>query len=382
MNRVFICGAFNFPRGGAASNYVQYFGMALRECGYEVHIVSIRNSEYSSPIYKGLIIDEVEYRLGKLGHYIDFKSGLNKAIINCLKAQKTGKGDIVIVYSHNLWLHKSVQFFGKKNDVKVGAVVVEYFSREQFSKEIDYVFYNKLMKKIIPSHDFILPISTYIEKKLSGGHAKQMVLPIMADPYEYEYKEKVKDGIRRFIFPAKGKMKDALENMILAIHEVLYELEVNVEFHFCGVKKEEICKVLKISDEERLDPRIIVHEWLEYKNLVELYQKMNFLLLARDINEMTKANFPSKVPEVMCYGVIPIASRVGDYTKYYLVDGENSILMDGCSIEEIKRKIMGSILLDNVTMCKLSLQAYYTAQEKFYYKKWINKIEDFLKVIK
>ena len=90
MNRVFICGAFNFPRGGAASNYVQYFGMALRECGYEVHIVSIRNSEYSSPIYKGLIIDEVEYRLGKLGHYIDFKSGLNKAIINCLKAQKTG----------------------------------------------------------------------------------------------------------------------------------------------------------------------------------------------------------------------------------------------------------------------------------------------------
>ena len=381
MNRVFICGAFSFPRGGAASNYVQYLGMALKECGYEVHIVSLKNSEYSGTSYKGLIINEIRYHLGKIKHHIDFKTGLNRTSINCLKSHKIEKDDIVIIYSHNLWLHQSVKSYCRKNGVEVGAVVVEYFSAEQFSKKIDYVLYQRLIKKVIPNYDFIFPISTYIEEKLSFGRARQMVLPIMADPYEYKHKEKVVEDTRRFIFPAKGKMKDALENMVLAIGEILRKPEADVEFHFCGVKKDDICKVLKISDEGKLDSRIIVHEWLEYKDLIELYQKMDFLLLARDINEMTKANFPSKVPEVMSYGVIPVASRVGDYTKFYLVNGENSILMDGCSVNEIKQTIEKCIKFDSNMIRKLSNQAYCTATDRFYYKKWIEKIDAFLKVI-
>lgn len=381
MNRVFICGALNFPRGGAASNYIQYFGLALLECGYEVHVISTRNGEYTKSSYKGLILDEIEYRSGKLWHHVDFKTGLTKAIIECLKTHKTRDGDIVIVYSHNLCLHKSVQSYCRENGVKIGAVVVEYFPEEQFVNKIDYILYKILMKKVIPCHDFIFPISTYIEEKLSGGRARQMVLPIMADPYEYERKEKVVDDTRRFIFPARGKMKDALGNMVLAIGEILGKQEADVEFHFCGVKTDEICKVLKISDKERLDSRIIVHEWLEYKDLIALYQKMDFLLLARDINEMTKANFPSKVPEVMCYGVIPIASKVGDYTKYYLTDGENSVLMDGCSVDEIKQTVEKCITFDNNTIHKLSNQAYCTATERFYYKNWVEKIDAFLKVI-
>lgn len=237
MNRVFICGAFNFPRGGAASNYVQYFGMALKECKYEVHIVTTKNEEYGELNYKGLIIDEIKYRTGRIKHYMDFITGAKKSILKCMIQNQVGNDDIVLVYSHNFWLHKGVQSFCQKKGIKVGAIVVEYFSKEQFSGKYEYLKYNKLMKKIMPNYDFILPISTYIEEKLSGGKAKQLVLPIMADPHEYEYKDKVVNDTRKFIFPAKGKMKDALENMVLAIGEVLRNSVTDVEFHFVVLKR-------------------------------------------------------------------------------------------------------------------------------------------------
>ena len=111
MNRVFICGAFNFPRGGAASNYVQYFGMALKECKYEVHIVTTKNEEYGELNYKGLIIDEIKYRTGRIKHYMDFITGAKKSILKCMIQNQVGNDDIVLVYSHNFWLHKGVRSF-------------------------------------------------------------------------------------------------------------------------------------------------------------------------------------------------------------------------------------------------------------------------------
>lgn len=104
---------------------------------------------------------------------------------------------------------------------------------------------------------------------------------------------------------------------------------------------------------------------MEYDELVKLYQQMHFLILARDINEMTKANFPSKVPELMCYGVIPIVSRVGDYTKYYLVSDRNSIIMDGCSKEVIKEAIKRCLQMSCESINNMSRNARETAEEKF-----------------
>ena len=381
MKRIFICGAFNFPRGGASSNYVQYLGMALSACDYEIHIVSTKNKEYRKAIYKELVIEEVTYRTGKLMHYLDFKTGAKDSILKCLRQNQVGTNDIVLVYSHNIYLHKAVQSYCRKKAIKAGAIVVEYFAREQFKGSFEYRQYNRLMKEIMPQYDFLFPISTYIKEKLSGGRAKQLVLPIMADPYEYKYEEKIVIGTRKFIFPAKGKMKDALENMVLAIGEILCNPEADVEFHFCGVKETEIRRILKITDAEAIDKRIILHGWLEYDELVKLYQQMHFLLLARDTNEMNKANFPSKVPELLCYGVIPIASKVGDYTKFYLENEKNSFIISGCEVEIIAQAIENAIRLDDRKLKEMSDCARVIACEKFSYTTWIGKISDFMRGI-
>lgn len=381
MNRIFICGAFNFPRGGASSNYVQYFGMALQKCGYEVHIVTTKNKEYSGTNYKDLVIDEIKYRNSRILHYFDFKTGARNAVLDCIRSYGINKNDILILYSHNLWFHKRIKSFCIGKKIKVGAVVVEYFSKEQFGCKLDFIFYDILTRKVLPQYDFVFPISTYIERKLSGGRAKQMVLPIMADPYEYAYMEKYVEGTRKFIFPAKGRMKDALENMVLAIRDILCDTTADAEFHFCGVKEKAIREIMQVPESQDLDKRIVLHGWLDYAELIKLYQEMHFLLLARETNEMTKANFPSKVPELLCYGVIPIASKVGDYTEYYLIDGRNSLLITGCEVETIKGAIEQAMQFDDDNLKRLSQAARKTACNLLNYEIWQPKIGEFLETI-
>ena len=75
----------------------------------------------------------------------------------------------------------------------------------------------------------------------------------------------------------------------------------------------------------KLSGVLVFHGRLEYAELLELYQNMDYLFLAREKNIITESNFPSKVPEMLVYGVIPVCSDVGDYTKLYLRTGENAI---------------------------------------------------------
>lgn len=61
---------------------------------------------------------------------------------------------------------------------------------------------------------------------------------------------------------------------------------------------------------EYLKSHTIIHDWLGHGELIALYQKMHFLVIARNVCQRTLANFPSKVPEVMSLGIVPVVSDV------------------------------------------------------------------------
>ena len=74
MNRVFICGYFNFPRGGAAANYVQSFAKVFLRLGKNVIVISNINPniKLEGNKYQEIQVENVQLREDKLGHYIDF----------------------------------------------------------------------------------------------------------------------------------------------------------------------------------------------------------------------------------------------------------------------------------------------------------------------
>ena len=80
MNRVFICGYFNFPRGGAAANYVQSLAKIFLTLGKKVIVVSNRNPNVSfeGNKYQEIQIENVQLRDDKFGHYMDFNFLMGK----------------------------------------------------------------------------------------------------------------------------------------------------------------------------------------------------------------------------------------------------------------------------------------------------------------
>ena len=117
---------------------------------------------------------------------------------------------------------------------------------------------------------------------------------------------------------------------------------------------------------------------MEYSDLIALYKQMDYLVLARFDNELTWANFPSKIPENMCYGIVPICSKVGDYTTYYLKNMVDSIFCEVGSKKRLVDAIRMGIKMPDDKFVAMHENSRKTAIEKFGYRNWASRIEDFL----
>ncbi len=373
----YICGYYNFPRGSASANYVQYLGLALKDIGYNIVLITnTNNDELSSFQHEhGDIFDIRSYsvRTGKIGHYIDMNYSIGRYIRKELSKSNLTPDDLLISYSFDKSVNEAVLSFASKFRIKSAVCVVELFAKEDFEPDrggIKYKKYKYTIDNLIPRFDIIFPISSFIEEYYRKKRCSVYRLPIMADPFEYEYQDRKGSDILRFVYPANGKMKDSLTNMVYSINS-FSDIDLDkMEFHFCGIKKSVIEGLLDERLKKRIGRTIVIHNWMKYKELVDLYRSVDFLFLARDVSQMTLANFPSKVPEAMCYGVIPVVSRVGDYIKLYLKDNENSIIFDGCNVDACQKAINRCLMMSHVQIARLRNASRQASIDIFYYKRW------------
>ncbi|WP_462410346.1 glycosyltransferase [Neobacillus sp. Marseille-QA0830] len=385
-NKAYIYGYFDFPRKGATSNYIQYLALAMMAIGYEpVVLIPARSKAQAEGIsFKGIRVEYIRLPENRFRHFFDFNFRLGTYFVNRLEKLGVQKGDILISYTFNGLDILPVLKLAQRSGAKAGACVTEYFSSDKFKKgklNWRYWRYEYTYSSIFPKLDFMFPISKYIAKKYENAHCKVMCLPIMADTSEYPFLGRSINNKIKIIYSANGGIKDSLEEMLEAISNLSKKELESLEFHITSVGRDIIEQISDKRINALLDDVIILHDWLEYDELIKLYQRMNFLLLAREENQMTLANFPSKVPEAMTHGVVPVVSRVGDYTKYYLKDGFDSIIFNGSSVDDCISAIRRVLSLSTEEYVELSLSARKTAVERFDYKNWLILIGNFLKSI-
>lgn len=376
--KIILCGLFRYPRGGATANYIQYLADALILADYDVVILSYVNPEFTDKIqfeYRNAKVIDLEYHseFNILNRLMNGKLFTTR-MVKILKSLNLTTNDMVVVSTMK---PISDAVFKAKNEFsfKTCGYPLEWFPREHFhdkkTAELRELEFQKNRR-----HDLIWPISHFIANELGSENSKLLVLPIMADIKEYKYKEKVFSGTYNFILPANGAMKDALEEMLLAVSELDPRYIKRMQFHLTGIKENRIISIIGIDGWNRIRNHVVVHDWMKYDELVQLYCECHYLLLARHTNQMTLANFPSKVPEVMTYGVVPIASRVGDYTKYYLCDQVNSIIMDGADVSVCKAALQEAIDMPYQEYLVLSDNARKCIEEKLDYHVWVQAIKE------
>lgn len=381
MRKVILCSDVDYPRGGAASNYLQYLALALQFAGYRVELMIWKNPEYLSKIeseggWKGMPLHDLPRPESKnrIVHHLMNVQFYPHYLKKSLAALDLKKGDVVFAYTNNVAIFRVLFGLRKKIGIRVAACPVEHFPKEHFTEK-QYRAYREYYDGCLPQVDLLFPISKAIRDYLAPAGKPMMLLPPMADVSEYAPSPKPV-GKRSIIFPANGMMKDALGQMLGAVIDLPDSLKANMEFHLCGVKPAVLESLLTPAEQIALKDLLTVHGWMEYDGLVDLYRSMHFLFIAREVSQMTLSNFPSKVPELLCHGVVPVASRVGEYTDGYLCDGENAIVFDGCDRVACRDALIRALSLTDAEYEALSAGAYETAKTKFDYTVWAPRLRE------
>lgn len=377
MRRVVITGLFKYPHGNATSNYVQNLADALLIAGYTVEIASRIDEDFSENY-------EFEYRNVKIHEIYDKRSPkFVRRLVNGrlfypfylrkLKAFHLSQDDVVITFSGEK-IGKPVRDLQRKQGFKVIHCPLEWFGSDQYSSRREYRKAAHDYEKIRYS-DAILPISHHIANHFS--EIPQLILPPMTNTAGVVTTAKNTDRYN-VILPANGMMKDSFEDMIKGFCMLSDEELQKVTFHIKGVGKERIVEIIGEKMWQRILGSVQLHDWMVYDELVSLYNSMHYLMLARETNQMTLSNFPSKVPEVMTYGVVPVVSKVGDYTQYYLTDGIDSLIFAGSKQENCTEAFRRAINTSYSDYEILSANARKCASERFDFRKWSPQISELI----
>lgn len=374
-DRVLICFDNSFPRAGASSNYVEYLGLALLNAGYEVIVVGMdERGKGDAGIFKAY--KGIRYVLLGKNHW-------RKNLYSYLLNFDFKPDDFVIVYTFKLRTIEPVLKLSKRREVKMAVCVVEWFRRVQLGKSlrgyVRYFFYWIFFYIVLPRAGNIIPISRHLEEHFKNVKCHTLLMPILMSNAS-DSERKPHDQPLNFIYSGYSWEKDCLDKVFKAIFRLPERDRNIIHYHICGMKESEFRQCLGNDDDlvERALAITTLYPWMEFEEYEKLLDTMDFVIIARKVNRTSLSNFPSKVPEMMAHGIIPVASRVGDYTDLYLEDGVDSLIFDGCETEACERAILRALHLSHSAREQLSQNAKKTVDEKFYYGLWSDKLRNFI----
>ena len=387
--KIFICASAHFPHGDAGANRIEYIAQALSLASYDVVVLSCGKTPDDAMVKDGYV-SYLGFRYRNLELTDARKEKLLSGYMMASLLKKCGatKDDIVYIYGSNSLFVSPVLKFCKRRQMKTVIDVVEWHQPFQYPKgerDVRYKSSNKTFTKLSPKTSGIVSISECIRDYYTKRGCYTDVFPVIidADSISYDLSKKSRDEKIHLIYPGNPMHKDDIGVMLEGLALLSKEEQQKITMHLTGVKEEKLRAFLGdgASVFDRLGDTVCFHGWMEYDELIALYQSVDFLYMSRPDNLVTRANFPSKLPELMAYAVAPIGNRVGDYYQY-LTDGVDAVLFDQNTPEDCRDAIRRVIAMSKEERQSMCQNARNTVCAKFDYKKWSKKLDEFMENLK
>lgn len=385
--RVFICTDNQFPEGNADSNYIRYLALSIQNAGCEVIVVGSgvnRSQDYDGKkySYRGIEYYNTKKAKDRIPFHLEPTLTCGKEHLQYMGMKGLNSKDYVVMYTSLFRLHKLLFDSNLIPHNHIICTSVEWmqpmlyrFGRFNPSYQLrEYVInkYTRLCGKVIA-------ISQKLSERFIKNGCTTLIVPMLTETTEYKKLVSMQNTIK-FIYPGAAFKKDKITSIVEAVPLLEEEICKRVEIHFTGMKKEALSNELGDNKWilDKFASVFVFHGWLEYQDLLNLYNEIDCLLLPREENQFTTANFPSKVPELMRYGVIPVCSDVGDYTKLYLEDKIDSLIFCGGQPIDCANAIKRVCNLNPEELLELKERVVKSAEEKFDFRKWSNRIVNFI----
>lgn len=388
--RVFFCADIKFPRGDAGANRVLGLANVLASSGYEVIVLSKgeRNSNnYNKSenkyYYNGIEYDNIQFDINLIGR-IKNKIASGFYLLKKLKSYDISKDDVFILYGSNALFLTSMIHYLKRNKMnKIIVDVVEWHQSFEFRFgyfDLRFQLNNLCFRYYIKNAGNVIAISRMIYDFFHNQGVNVIQVPLLLTVNKRVVNQSTNK--RKFIYPGFPQGKDDFLTIMKGINDLTDKEKESVEFHITGTTSEKIASLL--GDESHLlkslKSLLVFHGWLEYEQLMEIYRQSDFFLCAREETKLNEANFPSKVPELMAYGIIPIVNPVGEL-KHFLEEGFNSLLYPRCDYRDLSKAIRKSINLSDSDLMDLKNNCIDTTIKNFDCDQWVDRIDDYVKNI-
>lgn len=388
MKRLFILTCSPFPYGDASSNYIRNFALSVKRQGWEIIVIGRgknRETDFSNGSYKYQGIQYENVDISKAGprnflnlyfRYRVYLDPLERKFSIC-------PNDYIYIYSDFL----DIARYARKK-VPIGHISyssVEWFQPFQYkhgSLDPMYLLWKYSFFYRTKKLNKVFPISRELESHYQRFGCRTCLLPVLIDSEDEKSSEfSVRhEGLTNFIYSGIGLHNDSLRCMIGAMYRMPEDLLGQMRLHFTILEETVLIEELgeKAYQLDKIRKSLIFHGWLEYEDLLQLYRCMDFILISREKNKVTVSNFPSKLPELMNFGVVPVCSDVGDYAQLYLTDKKDSIFFEGADERKCCAAMEEAINLPADSLLVMKKNAKNSVNTHLGYHNWSNIIEDFL----
>ncbi len=385
--RLFICADRNFPRGDAGANRILFMAKALQEKGWNVTVISTGkkneqdyNKEKNTYMYERVAYFNITFPQNKIKRILEHYILLGKQFVSIMKnIFLVSDEDVILLYTRNLNFAQAIVRYATKEKIGIACDIVEWHQPFQFEgadkswiyRKTMYPMYKKFFYEVVPRTKNIIAISKCLEKHFSEKECNVIIVPIYVDiDNRSAFSNTIDEKCVNLIYPGNPYKKDDFEAMIGALMLLTEGEREHVKLHLTGAPikayKASAPGYENVIDDYLKQGIIEYHSWLEYGELMKLYEKIDFAILPRPINITTQANFPSKVPEMMNKGIAVIMNRVGDIAEY-LSDDVDAVLYDGEGAEKCVGALRRVLNMPLEKRVQLKQKAYGTAAEKFDY---------------
>ena len=386
MAKIVFCGDTKFPHGSPGANYVQSLASAFMVLGYDATVCSTIDSEElgstEKSVFRGINVFPLNNLGGGFQRIRQLKNDFLPNLKIYLDEMNLNSDDIIVSYAKKPEINKFILNYGKKNLVKTLTCPVEWFSCSLYKYKFFSPHFMVFVRSFYfqyPRFDYLFSISSNINSYYKKRGSNTFKIPFMVDITEYLQKKKNIAPKFKIIIPGSIGIKGEFSVLAGALESLTDEDLSKLEIHFTRVNEQQLRLLLS----DRLIPYIgnlfILHGWLKYSELIDLYNQMHFLYLVRKKSRATISNFPSKGPETMCYGVVPIATELGDFENEYLTNGFNSIILDRVMIEDVLLALNRILGMSKEEYDRLSEGAAMTASKRFDYHNWTDQIANQIK---
>lgn len=371
MKAIFLS-TFRFPNNDAGSLRYSFLSKLFSEKGYLPYFIGKGDSSLH------------QYSQSNYGYYTSLKSKNNNILIRLLdtltfferklikEVKRTAHpGDIVVITCFfSKRTNMKIINFAKKNGIRVIFAIEEKYSKSELDKKniISRVGYSKCVsfyKNIATYNKPIIAISSYIGKFAEEANVPFVVIPFVFDETIEipELTESHSDKIKFFYAGSPGK-KDMLEEMIKGFSLLDQDENRNAEVNIFGIDNLTARSLFPLDLLDSVQRFVFFRGKVSREIIEKEIIKSDFsILLRRKEEEYAMAGFPTKVAESLFYG-IPVITNLTSDLDLYLIDGFNSIIVEGQDANSFSKSIKVALSLSKDKLKSLKENSKETSLNK------------------